>query len=97
MRSLHEVAQRLIWWSKPEDALQDPKRLIAQIMTYGDLEDTQAMLRAFSRAQLEDVLNNPPSGVFTPEAWNAWHLLLGKKPKPLPRRTIPSQDASSSR
>ncbi len=97
MRSLHQVAERLIWWSKPENALQDHKRLIAQIMTYGDLEDTQVMLQAFSRAQIEEVLDNPPSGVFTPEAWNAWHILLGKKPRPLPKRTIPGQDASSSR
>ena len=88
---MRDVAKRLIWWSDPQETLQDRKRLIAQIMTYGDLDDTKAMLREFSRSELESVLDNPPPGIFTPEAWNAWHLLLGKTPGPLPTRAFPNE------
>jgi len=71
---LLQVARRLVWWKEPEEALRDRYRFIAQIMTYGDLEDTQAMLRACTRDELLRVLDSPPPGVFTPRAWSFWHV-----------------------
>lgn len=86
MRSLSQVARRLIWWKEPEEALRDSPRLIAQIMVYGDLQDTQAMLRAFSRDELLQVLDSPPSGVFSERAWSFWHVYLHKESRQLPGR-----------
>jgi hypothetical protein len=95
MRSLSQVARRLIWWKEPEEALRGRSRLIAQIMVYGDLEDTQAMLRAFSRDELLQVLDSPPPGVFTDRAWSFWHVYLNKEPRQQTGRFTTSTDASS--
>jgi len=64
-------------------------------MVYGDLEDTQAMLRAFSRDELLQVLDSPPLGVFTDKAWSFWHLYLHKEPRQLPGRFTTYTDTSS--
>ncbi len=86
MRTLEQVARRLVWWKSPEDALKDKHRFLAQVMALGDLEDTRAMLREFLKEDLKFVLDHPPAGVFTPPAWNYWHVVLGKTIKPLPKR-----------
>ena len=88
MRTLPEVAQRLLWWKNQKAVFQDEHRLIAQIMVLGDLEDTRAMLKAYPPEKLRQVLDDPPPGVFTPQAWTFWHLYLGKELKPLPARTF---------
>jgi len=96
MRPLSQVARRLVWWKEPEEALRDRPRLIAQIMTYGDLEDTQAMLRVCTRDELLQVLDSPPPGVFTSRAWSFWHVYLNKDPRPLPGRFSATQDTTGS-
>ncbi|MCF8104541.1 MAG: hypothetical protein K9K64_03570 [Desulfohalobiaceae bacterium] len=88
MRTLSEVAKRLMWWKNVEEVFQDESRLIAQIMVFGDLEDTMAMLRQYTRKKLKQVLDDPPPGVFTPQAWTFWHLYLGENFRPLPQRFI---------
>jgi hypothetical protein len=88
MRSLEEIARRLIWWSPPEVALKNKTRFIAQVMIYGDLEDTKTLWKKFNRQELLSVLKNPPPGVFTPHAWHYWHLMLDQKTPPLPTRNL---------
>mgnify|MGYP006299419147 CR=1 FL=1 len=92
MRSLYDVARRLLWWKKEEQWFQDEARLIAQIMVFGDLEDTRAMLRVYPAERLKAVLDDPPRGVFTPQAWNFWNLYLGKELRSLPKRSFRSGD-----
>ena len=86
MRSLLQVARRLVWWKEPKEALRERYRFIAQIMTYGDLEDIRTMLKSYSREELLRVLDSPPPGVFTPRAWSFWHVYLNKEPRQLPCR-----------
>lgn len=88
MRTLSEIAQRLLWWKDEKAFFQDDPRFIAQIMVLGDLDDTRAMLKAYTRERLRQVLDDPSPGVFTPQAWTFWHLYLGKALKPLPQRTF---------
>lgn len=87
--ALEGAARRLIWWKTPEEALRDRARLLAQIMTYGDLEDVRAMLAATTEDELREVLRHAPAGVFDPRSWNYWHLRLGMPPAPLPLRRLP--------
>ena len=96
MRSLSRVASRLVWWKEPQEALRDRSRLIAQIMTYGDLEDTLTMLRTYSRDELLRVLESPPPGVFRLRAWSFWHVYLNKNPRPLPGRFAAISDTTNS-
>lgn len=75
-----------------EKALRDRPRLIAQIMVYGDLQDTQAMLRAFSRNDLLQMLDSPPPGIFSERAKSFWHVYLHKEPRQLRGRFTDSAD-----
>jgi hypothetical protein len=89
MLSLEQVAKRLIWWQSPEIALKDSKRLITQIMEYGNLEDVQAMLHFFSHEEIIDALDKPLSGILTVKSWNFWHIYFDKSVPPLPQRKFP--------
>lgn len=87
MRTLEEVASRLVWWESPEQALANKNRFVAQVMVFGDLEDTLCLLHNFSREELLATLKNPPYGVFTPASWRFWHIRFGLTPPPLPSRS----------
>ena len=45
MTDLEQVAKRLFWWKSPAEALADQRRFLAQVMTYGTVEDLSATLR----------------------------------------------------
>jgi hypothetical protein len=90
MEDLEHVAKRLFSWKSPAEALSDPIRFLAQVMTYGMVEDILAAKRHFSDNAFREVLANPPAGVFDPRSWHYWHLVFGISPVPeLPRRQIP--------
>jgi hypothetical protein len=88
MLTLEQVAARVIWWQSPELSVKDSKRLITQIMEYGNLEDVQAMLHFFSREEIIDALDTPLPGIFTIKSWNFWHVYFGKSVPPLPERKL---------
>ena len=87
MTDLEYAAKRLFWWKSPEEALSDSNRFLAQVMTYGMVEDILAAKRYFSDDVFRKVLANPPAGVFDPRPWHYWHLVFGISPVPdLPKR-----------
>ena len=84
------LAQRLIWWKSPEEALSDQTRFLAQLMTFGTWEDWQTGLRYWSEDDLRAALRNAPAGVFDPRSWAYWHRRLGLETiPPLPTRHLP--------
>lgn len=90
MTDLEHVAKRLFWWQPPSEALSDPIRFLAQVMTYGMIEDVLTAKRHFPESAFREVLTNPPAGVFDPRSWSYWHLVFGISPAPpLPMRQIP--------
>lgn len=83
---LEQVARRLFWWKSPEEAVQDRQRFLAQVMTYGSVEDVITVQRSFSRKEFEAVLDNPPVGVFDDRSWSYWNLVFDRYPPPaMPR------------
>jgi hypothetical protein len=62
---LQMVAKRVVWFKKPEDALQDTKLFLAHVMTYGTLSDITTTLHYFSESDFESVLDDPPPGSLT--------------------------------
>ncbi len=87
MRTLEEVAKRLIWWKTPNEALADPRRFLAQVMVFGNVEDVLAARRRFPEAEWRAVLAEPPTGLFDPRSWAYWHLVFGlEKPTAPPSR-----------
>ncbi|HEV2856637.1 MAG TPA: hypothetical protein VHC97_27870 [Thermoanaerobaculia bacterium] len=90
MTDLEQVARRLFWWKPPSEALEDPIRFLAQVMTYGTIEDLAVVRRHFPEGAFRDVLANPPAGVFDPRSWSYWHVRFGLEvPPELPKRRLP--------
>jgi hypothetical protein len=40
---LKRLATKYIWWKTPDEALQQPERVVAQVMDIGDYEDVQML------------------------------------------------------
>ncbi len=88
-RDIELVARRLFWWKTPAEALRDTRRFLAQVMTYGSLEDVLTARRYFSRNEFEAVLDNPPTGVFDNRSWNYWNLVFDRyPPAPISKRSF---------
>jgi hypothetical protein len=93
MTDLEQVAKRLFWWKEPAEALADPNRFLAQVMTYGTIQDLIVVERYFPDSALRDVLSNPPAGVFDGRSWSYWHVRFGLTPPPeLPMRQFLDED-----
>lgn len=88
MTDLEEVAKRLFWWKPPAEALADSNRFLAQVMTYGTIEDLAVVNRHFPESAFREVLANPPAGVFDPRSWSYWHLRFDLAARELPRRKL---------
>ncbi len=87
--ALRKVAGRMVWWTEPVSALRNPRLFLAQVMRYGALSDLQVVTQYFSDADFEEVLDNPPVGVFTEESWHFWHVRLNRPVvPPLPQRNL---------
>lgn len=83
------VAQRLIWWAAPEEALADRIRFAAQVMTFGSWDDVQVVRNQFGEEIFREVLASPPTGVFDLRSWLYWHRYFRIDPiPPLPKRNL---------
>jgi hypothetical protein len=71
--ALLPVAARVFWWGNPEAWLNDPLRFAAQVMTYGDWNDTALTLELLGDSLFIMALQNPPAGVFDIKSWTYWH------------------------
>jgi transcriptional regulator with XRE-family HTH domain len=74
---IRQMAQRYIWWQPPEVSVANPRRVIAQVMDVGTLEDIQALAEAVARNTLTGVLKHALPGWFRPRSWAFWHTALG--------------------
>ena len=86
--ALLPVAKRVFWWGNPEEWLDDPVRFSAQVMTFGDWDDTALVVKLLGESLFQQVLENPPPGVFDLKSWNFWHHRYGKSVPPLPTRKM---------
>ena|ERR1051326_2677296 len=82
------VARKIFWWGKPEEWLEDALRFVAQVMTYGDLEDICVTQRLLGDGAFSQVLDNPPPGVFDIKSWTFWHHRYKRGVPPLPGRKL---------
>jgi hypothetical protein len=86
--ALMPVAARVFWWGNPEAWLNDPLRFAAQVMTYGDWNDTTLTLELLGDSLFIRVLQNPPAGVFDIKSWTYWHHRYHLNVPPLPVRRL---------
>jgi hypothetical protein len=95
MKSLPEtpellaVAERVVWFKPPSEALTDPVDFLAHVMTYGTVEDLRALDGVAGPGDFRETLDNAPAGVFDARSWAYWNLKCGRAPvPPLPVRGV---------
>jgi hypothetical protein len=80
--ALLAVAQRVVWFKEPADALADPVHFLAHVMTYGTVEDLQALQGIIGLEEFCEVLDRAPPGIFDARSWAYWNLKCGRVPAP---------------
>jgi hypothetical protein len=92
---LRALAARYVWWKTPDEAMQFPDRVAAQVMNLGTFEDLTEMIEATGEDYLRGVLQRAEAGQLDARSWHYWHYRLGlaeygKTPvPPMPVRKIP--------
>ncbi len=86
------LARKYVWWKSPDEAIKYPRRIIAQVMDIGTLEDIELLVRLVGEETLKDTIAQAEAGQFRPRSWAYWHYRLGladvdQVPK-MPRRKI---------
>mgnify|MGYP001608610284 CR=1 FL=1 len=92
--ALKSLARKYIWWQTVDEALEDPPRVIAQVMDIGDYDDVQLLAKQVGDNVLREVLTHAEAGQFRPRSWAYWHYRLGicgvgDTVPPLPTRVLP--------
>jgi hypothetical protein len=80
--ALLSVAQRVVWFRPPAEALADPPHFLAHVMTYGTVEDLRALEGVVGLRELREALEQAPPGIFDPRSWAYWNLKCGRAPAP---------------
>jgi len=88
MPELLAVAEHVVWFKPPSEALAEPKHFLAYVMTYGTVEDLRALEGVVDQRDFEEVLEHAPPGVFDARSWAYWNLKCGRAPAPLPERYV---------
>lgn len=83
-----KLAERLVWFEPPEQALAAPVRFLAYAFRYARAVDMQVLKSYLSDDQLRFALQHAPPGIIDPRSWAYWHLMLDLEPSPLPQRKI---------
>lgn len=89
---LKHYAAKYIWWKTPDEAIEIPERVVAQVMNIGDYDDVQALADALGDDYLRHVIEHAEPGMFSQKSWAYWHYRLGlSKPgqvPPMPQRRV---------
>jgi len=86
------LAPRIIWFESPEQALADPVRFLAYLMTYATPEDLAVARRHLEPEDFREALEKAPPGIIDERSWAYWHAVTGRyPPPPMPRRAIPDK------
>ena len=84
---LRRLASTYVWWKTPEEAMQFPNRVAAQVMNLGVWNDLTELVEAAGDEYLRGVLQQVEAGQLDARSWNYWHYRLalaeyGKRPVP---------------
>ncbi|MDP9169011.1 MAG: hypothetical protein M3N54_00220 [Acidobacteriota bacterium] len=74
------VAERVVWFKPPLEALADPVHFLAHVMTYGTVEDLRALQGIAGPDEFREALEKAPAGIFDARSWAYWHLRSGRNP-----------------
>ena len=84
------LAPRVLWFEAPEQALADPIRFLAYVMTYGTAEDVAVVRRYVGEDGFREAIENAPPGILDERSWAYWNIMAGRDPvPPMPVRQLP--------
>jgi hypothetical protein len=86
--TLRPVARKVFWWGEPDDWLDNRVRFVAQVMTYGDLNDINITRQLLGDSAFLAVLDHAPPGVLDEKSWVFWHRRYHREVPPLPQRRL---------
>ena len=87
--ALLKVSRRVVWFKTPEEALQDTRFFLTQVMTYGTLEDVVTAKAYYSPQAFKQALADLLPGVFDARSWAYWNAVFGQSATPaMPKRHI---------
>ena len=76
------VAQRVLWFEPPAEALADPVRFMAYAMAHATYEDMQILRAHESDNAFREALDRAPPGIIDPRSWAYWNSKMGRWPPP---------------
>ena len=85
---LNKLAERYVWWESVEWSYRHPTIFLAQVMNLACWADLQILFKTIEKKELQNVLQEAPSGIFSYRAWDYWHLKLGLSSRDLPTRPL---------
>jgi hypothetical protein len=86
---LLDVARNVMWFEPPEQALLDPVRFMAYLMTFGTPAELTIVRRYVDEAGFREAIENAPPGILDARSWAYWNIMLQRYPvSPMPRRTL---------
>lgn len=89
---LLSVAPHVIWFEPPEQALSNPIRFLAYVMTYATPEEVAVVRRHVDLDDLREALEHAPPGIIDERSWAYWNAVIGSYPAPpMPRGVIPQR------
>ena len=74
---LRRLASTCIWWKTPDEAMQFPDRISAQVMNPGTWDDLNKLAEVLGQNHLRKVLREAEAGQFDARSWHYWHYRLG--------------------
>ena len=74
---LRRLAARYVWWKTPDEAMEYPERVAAQVMNLGTFEDLTRMVETTGEDYLLGVLERAEAGQLDARSWHYWHYRLG--------------------
>jgi hypothetical protein len=84
------VAPRVVWFESPEQALANPARFLAYLMTYGTADDIAIVRRFVAAEDFTNALDAAPPGIIDARSWAYWNAMAGRyPPPPMPERRFP--------
>ena len=81
------LAESLVWFETPAEALADPVRFMAYAFARATHEQMKILRIYVSEDDWKDALDKAPPGIIDPRSWAYWQSRAGRHPvPPLPVR-----------
>jgi hypothetical protein len=82
------LAAAYVWWQSPETSLNEPEKILRQILKLGTARDYVAACEIWGEEAFRTALVTAPPGAIDERSWDFWHRYFGMEPPAAPKRTF---------